>query len=150
MVSLLIGGKSAVWRFVEHLVELPEFLQNCQDIADPKLRAEAIKDDHYLKLFPIQDASSHGETRVAQSCLRSPRISRQLLPLAGTDVGLFNGLLAGWRALRADNPLKRREELLRFNSIWPGSETAITNIMHDRMLVDIEHLLSEGSIFLKF
>jgi hypothetical protein len=39
------------------------------------------------------------------------------------------------------------EEFLRFKSIWPGSDTAITNIMHVRILHDIDFLFNEGKHF---
>jgi hypothetical protein len=131
----------------EHLVALPEFLQNHQNIDDPKMRAEAMAAQPLLEAL----ADSRRELLRGKRELHN-RIFVALeyhgnFAFGGTDVRFINGLVAGWRALRANDPLKRREEFLRFKSILPGSETAITNIMHDRMLQDIEFLLNEGRHF---
>lgn len=131
----------------EHLVVVPEFLQNYQDIDDTKARTEAMAARPLLAAL----ADSRRELLRGKRELHN-RIFVALeyhgnFAFGGTDVRFVDGLIAGWRALRAKDPLKRREEFLRFKSIFPGSETAITNIMHDRMLQDIEFLLDEGRHF---
>ena len=131
----------------EHLADLPDFLQNHQNIDDSKTRSEVLAAKPLLEAL----AESRRELLKGKRELHN-RIFVALeyhgnFAFGGTDVRLIDGLVAGWRALRAQDPVKRREEFLRFKSIWPGSDTAITNIMHVRMLQDIDFLLSEGKHF---
>ncbi len=65
----------------------------------------------------------------------------------GIDVSIPQGIAAGWRAIKEKDPNKRKDLIMQFKSLWPGSDTAVTNLLLQRCQDDVDLLLKEGRRF---
>lgn len=62
----------------------------------------------------------------------------------GAEIHWTEAISAGVSSIFEKDPIKREEYRLQFKSLWPGSDSAVKNLLEHRMIDDMDRLQRQG------